>query len=53
MKRIIVLVTFGTLCLGGWAWAQQEEMLKHSADVQMEEMDSASCPASSSSSGGG
>jgi hypothetical protein len=53
MKRMFVLIIIGCLCLDGWAWAQQEETVNHSAEIHMEEMASASCPASSSSSGGG
>ena len=53
MKRIILLAVIGALTLGGWAWAREQEMLNHSVDVHMEEMQSASCPPSSNPSGGG
>ena len=53
MKRIIMLAVIGTLTCGGWGWARQQEMLNHSADIHMEEMQSASCPPSSNPSGGG
>jgi hypothetical protein len=53
MKRIMMLAVIGTLTLVGWAWAREQEMLNHSADVQMEEMQNASCPPSSNPPGGG
>jgi hypothetical protein len=53
MIRITLLIIVGALVASGWAWARQQEMLNHSADVQMQEMQSASCPPSSNPSGGG
>jgi len=53
MIRNTLLVIFAALILVGWAWAREQEMLNHSADVHMEEMQSASCPPSSNPPGGG
>ena len=53
MIRSVLLVVIGTAVLGGWAWAREQEMLNHSGDVQMQEMQSASCGPSSGSSGAG
>ncbi len=51
MKQIILLAVIGAMTLGGWAWARQEEMLNHLADVNMQKMDDGPCSSSSSSSG--
>jgi hypothetical protein len=53
MIRITLLILIGALVLGGWAWAREQEMLNHNADVQMQEMQSASCNPSSDPSGAG
>jgi hypothetical protein len=53
MIRITLLVIFAALIVSGWAWAREQEMLNHTADVHMEAMQSASCPPSSNPSGGG
>ena len=53
MKRIVLLAVMGCLTLGGWAWAQQQELLNHSEDIHMEQMQAGSCPPSSNPSGGG
>jgi hypothetical protein len=53
MIRITLLIVIGALVLGGWAWAREQEMLNHSSDVQMQEMQDASCDPSSNPSGAG
>jgi len=53
MKRIMLLAILGVLTLGGWAWSREQEMINHSMDVHMEEMQDASCPPSSDPPGGG
>jgi len=53
MKRIILLAIIGCLTLGGWAWAQQQELLNHTSDIHMQKMDDASCDPSSNPSGAG
>jgi hypothetical protein len=53
MKQIILLVVVTSALWLGWAWAREQEMLNHSADVHMQEMQSAPCPPSSNPSGGG
>jgi hypothetical protein len=53
MKRIILLAVVGCLTLGGWAVAQQQELLNHPADVHMQKMDDNTCNGSSSNSSGG
>ena len=53
MIRITLLIVCAALLLSGWAWARQQEMLNHPHDVQMQEMESASCDPSSSPSGAG
>ena len=53
MHRIILLVVMAALMWGGWAWAREQQMLNHNADVHMQQMQDASCGPSSSSSGGG
>jgi hypothetical protein len=53
MIRITLLMLIGALVLGGWAWAREQEMLNHSTDVQLQEMQSASCNPSSDPSGAG
>jgi hypothetical protein len=53
MIRITLLVFIGALVLCGWAWAREQEMLNHNADVQLQEMQSASCNPSSDPSGAG
>jgi hypothetical protein len=52
MIRITLLVLIGALVLGGWAMAREREMLNHHDDVQMQEMQEASCTPSSDPSGG-
>jgi hypothetical protein len=53
MQRIILLTLIGTLIAGAWAWAKEQQMLNHPADLQMQQMQDASCPPSSNPSGGG
>jgi len=53
MIRITLLAFMGTLVLAGWAWAREQETLNHSTDVQMQEMQSASCDPSLDPSGAG
>jgi hypothetical protein len=53
MNRIILLVIIASATWIGWAWAREQEMLNHPADIHMEEMQDASCPPSSNPSGGG
>jgi hypothetical protein len=53
MMRIVLLMAIGALISGGWVWARGQEMLDHSGDVKMEEMQSASCPPSSNPQGNG
>ena len=53
MIRITLLVLIGAVVLGEWAWAREQEMLNHSTDVQLQEMQSASCNPSSDPSGAG
>jgi hypothetical protein len=53
MTRNILLLTLGALFLAGWAWARAAEMLNHSADARLQEMQDASCPPSSDPSGAG
>ena len=53
MIRITLLIATGALVLGGWAWARAQEMLNHSTDVQLQEMQSGSCNPSSDPSGAG
>ncbi len=53
MIRITLLVVVGALVLGGWARAREQEILNHSGDAQMQEMQSASCDPSSDPSGAG
>jgi hypothetical protein len=51
MKRILILTVIGCLTLGGWAFAQQQELLDHASNVNMQNMDDGSCSSSSSSGG--
>jgi len=51
MKRLFLLAVIGGLTLGGWAVAQQQELLDHASDVHLQKMQNASCPPSSSSGG--
>jgi hypothetical protein len=51
MKRFILLAVAGCLTLGGWAVAQQQELLDHPADIHMQKMQDASCPPSSNPGG--
>jgi len=53
MIRITLLMAIAALVLSGWARARQQEMLNHSRDVQMQEMQDASCDPSSGPSGAG
>ena len=53
MIRITLLVVIAGLVLGGWARAREEEILNHTGDAQMQEMQSASCDPSSNPSGAG
>ena len=53
MIRITLLAVIASLVLGGWAWAREQELLNHSSNVQMQEMQDASCDPSSSPSGAG
>jgi len=53
MKRIILLAVIGCLTLGGWAVAQQQELLNHIDDARMMPLANDPCSSSSSSSGGG
>jgi hypothetical protein len=53
MIRITLLVIIGALVISGWAWAREQETLNHPRDVQMQQMEDASCDPSSSSSGAG
>jgi hypothetical protein len=53
MKRIILLAVAGCLTLGGWGWAQQQELLNHGEDIHLEQMQDASCGPSSNPSGAG
>jgi hypothetical protein len=53
MIRTTLLVVIGVLVLSGWARAREQEMLNHSADVNMQEMQDASCTPSSDPTGAG
>ncbi len=53
MIRITLLVAIGSIVFAGWAWAREQEMLKHAVNVEMQEMQDASCDPSSTSSGAG
>ena len=53
MMRNVLLLLLGALFLAGWMWARAAEMLNHGADAHLQEMQNASCPASSDPSGGG
>jgi hypothetical protein len=53
MIRTMLLVLIGALVAGGWAWAREQEMLNHNADVKIQLMESSSCDPSSNPSGGG
>jgi hypothetical protein len=53
MIRITLLVAIGVVVLSGWAWAREQEMLNHPADVQMQEMQKAYCDPSTTTSGAG
>lgn len=54
MIRIVLLVLIAALVTSGWAWAREQEMLNHNAEVHLQEMENAYCtPSSSTSAGGG
>jgi hypothetical protein len=53
MIRTTLLIVTTALLITGWASARQQELLNHSQDVQIQEMEDAYCTTTSSSSGAG
>lgn len=51
MKKIILLVAWAALTLGGWSYAQKQELLTHAQDIEMQKLQNASCSPSSSPGG--
>ncbi len=52
MNRITLLIIIGTLVVGGWAWAREQELLNHAANARLQEMEDASCDPSSDNGAG-